>query len=138
MPISPAEYTALAEFRRALRQFLHFSEQAAREAGLTPQQHQALLAIMGAADPDAVTVGELADSLQIRHHSAVGLIDRLAAQDLVERRPAPNDRRSVHVALTQRGLDVLEGLTAAHRSELRRLGPQLGRIFSSLAADPSP
>ena len=85
--ISKAEYETLATFRYALRQFVRFSETAAREAGITPKQHQALLAIAGFPGRDQITMGELAERLQIRHHSTVELIDRLAAQSLVAREP---------------------------------------------------
>src|SRR5512143_2309408 len=124
---SKADYETLAAFRYALRQFLHFSEEAAEAVGLTPQQHQALLAIRGFPGRDQVTVGELAERLQIRHHSAVGLVDRLVTQKLVARAAAENDRRQVFVALTSRGLSTLEQLAAVHRAELRRIGPQISQ-----------
>jgi len=120
-----AEYETLAEFRYALRLFMRFSEQAAEGAGLTPQAHQALLAIKGYPGRDHVSLGELAERLQIKHHSAVGLVDRMEAQKWVSRRVCAEDRRRVEVALTARGLSVLEKLSAAHRDELRRVGPHL-------------
>src|SRR5262245_53741046 len=83
--LTKTEYEVLAAFRYHLRQFLQFSEEAARSAGLTPRQHQALLAIKGFPERERVTIGELAEQLQIAHHSAVGLVDRLAAQHLIER-----------------------------------------------------
>src|SRR5262245_44158964 len=95
--VTKAEYEMLAAFRYALRQFLHFSETAAAAQGLTPQQHQALLAIMGFPGRTQVTIGELADRLRIRHHSAVGLVDRLQALGLVQRESARTDRRQVYV-----------------------------------------
>lgn len=136
MPVSDSEYQALASFRYALRQFLRFSEEAAQAVGLTPQQHQALLAIKGFPGRDRVTVRELAERLQIRHHSAVGLVDRLAAQGLVERQPDTTDRRQVYVALTPRGLELLARLSAAHRHELRRIGPHLHRLLEQLIVQP--
>ena len=129
-PVSDREYQSLAAFRAALRRFQHFSEEAARSAGLTPQQHQAMLAVRGAME--AMTVGTLAEQLQVRHHSAVGLVDRLAAQDLVERVRADGDRREVHLALTPRGEEILGSLAATHRAELRRLGPQLAALLTAL------
>ena len=81
--LSKSQYEMLAAFRYALRQFLHFSEEAAHAAGITPQQHQALLAVKGFRGRDCVTVGELAERLQLRHHSAVGLVDRLVAEGLM-------------------------------------------------------
>ena len=113
-PLSKSQYEMLAAFRYALRQFLHFSEEAAHAAGITPQQHQALLAIKGFPGRDCVTVGELAERLQLRHHSAVGLVDRLVAEKLVARAPSAQDRRQVFVQLTSRGENVLERLSSAH------------------------
>ncbi len=132
--ISKADYETLATFRYALRQFLHFSEEAAKAVGLTPQQHQALLAIRGFPGRDRVTIGELAERLQIRHHSVVGLVDRLAAQKLVVRELAADDRRQVYVTLTPNGLNILEQLSAAHRTELRRVGPQISELLAQLGA----
>ena len=129
---SKADYEALASFRYALRQFLRFSEEAAEAVGLTPQQHQALLAIRGFPGREQVTIGELAERLQIRHHSAVGLVDRLVAQKLVTRELAEDDRRQVYVALTSHGLGILEQLSNVHRSELRRIGPQITQLLTQL------
>ncbi len=131
--ISKADYEALAAFRYALRQFLRFSEEAAETVGLTPQQHQALLAIRGFPGRDQVTIGELAERLQIRHHSAVGLVDRLVAQKLLARESSGSDRRQVYVRLTPGGLNALEQLSAAHRAELRRIGPQLSQLLAQLS-----
>jgi DNA-binding MarR family transcriptional regulator len=127
--IRKEEYEQMAAFRYALRVFLRFSEQAAEAVGLTPQQHQALLAIQGFPGRERVTVGELAERLQVRHQSAVGLVDRLAAQGLLKREPAEGDRRQVFVSLTGQGQDLLNRLTAAHRVELRRLRPGLQRLL---------
>lgn len=131
--VSKSEYEALAAFRYALRQFQHFSEAAAKAVGLTPQQHQALLAIKGFPERDYVIIGELAERLQIRHHSAVGLVDRLARQGLVAREPSEDDRRQVYVSLTRRGRDLLEELSEVHREELRRVGPQISELLDRLA-----
>lgn len=119
--ISQEEYETLAAFRYHLRQFLRFSEEAAQKVGLTPQQHQALLAIKGFPGRDYVTMGELADRLQIKHHSAVGLVNRLVAQGYVIRTAASADRRQVYITLTPRGTNLLSELTAAHRDEIRRM-----------------
>ena len=132
--ITKAEYETLAAFRYGLRHFINYSERAAQAAGLTPQQHQALLAIRGFPGRDHVTVGELAERMQIRHHSAVGLIDRLAGDGLVKRRTSPDDRRQVWIALTARGLESLERLSASHQEELRRIGPNLRRMLDQLSA----
>jgi DNA-binding MarR family transcriptional regulator len=138
MPRSPKitgdQYETLAAFRYALRKFLSFSESAARAAGVTPQQHQALLAIKGFPERDQITVGKLAERLQLRHHSAVGLIDRLAQEQLVSRTPAQEDRRRVLIRLTRHGEDKLEKLSALHREQLKRIGPELTRLLEQLAA----
>ncbi len=130
---SKSHYEMLAAFRYALRQFHHFSEEAAHASGITPQQHQALLAIKGFPGRDCVTVGELAERLQLRHHSAVGLIDRLVAEKLVARAPSALDRRQVFVQLTRRGENVLERLSAAHTEQLKRMGPELILRLKQLA-----
>jgi DNA-binding MarR family transcriptional regulator len=133
MSISKAELEALSTFRYALRQFLRFSDDAARAVGLTPQQHQALLSIHGHPARDQVTISELAERLQIRHHSAVGLVDRLVALKLVKRAGGQTDRRQVYVRLTAAGARVLDRLAAAHRAELQRLGPRLVELITRLA-----
>lgn len=130
--ISQSEYEALAGFRYALRQFLRFSEEAARAAGLEPQQHQALLAIRGFGGAGLVSVGDLAERLQVRHHSAVGLVDRLASLGLVRRDPSAEDRRRVLVRLTPVGRQTLGRVAGAHRSELRRIGPRLESFLRML------
>jgi len=130
--ISKEEYEFLAEFRWSLRKFLRFSETAARRAGLTPQQHQALLAIKGFRALGRITVGELAERLLLAHHSAVGLTDRLAARGFVKRLSGENDRRLVYLELSARGEGVLEKLSAAHREQLRRIGPRVLRSLTGL------
>lgn len=125
------DYQALASFRQALRRFLRFSEAAAAAEGLTPRQHQALLAIRGSASA-RLAVGDLAEQLQVRHHSAVGLVDRLVALRLVVRSRAAGDRRRVMVALTEAGSRRLERLARSHRAELRGLLPRLQSLIDSL------
>lgn len=132
--LSKSQYELLAAFRFALRQFLRFSEEAAHAAGLTPQQHQALLAIKGYPERDRITVGELAERLQVAHHSAVGLIDRLVAEKLVVREASETDRRQVFITLAKRGEQVLEGLSSSHRAELRRIGPDMRQLLDRLGA----
>ena len=127
-----SEYETLAAFRYALRQFLRFSEAAAREAGITAQQHQALLAVKGFPGRDRVTVGELAERLQLRHHSTVGLVDRLVAEKLVIRAPSAEDRRQVLIQLTNRGEKILEKLAAVHRQQLQRIGPEIRQLLGRL------
>lgn len=130
--LSKAQYENLAAFRYALRQFLRFSDDAAQRAGITPQQHQALLAIKGFPGRDTLNVGELAERLQLRHHSAVELADRLENDALVKRKPDASDGRKVVIGLTARGEQVLEKLSEAHREQLRRIGPQLTRLLNEL------
>jgi len=121
--LAKKDYEALAAFRYMLRKFLHFSESAAEQEGLTAQHHQALLAIQGFPCRDVVTVGELAERLQLKHHSVVGLADRLVERGLVKRQSSEEDRRIVHLRLTARGLTILERLALAHQQELRKLIP---------------
>ena len=123
------EYRELAEFRQRIGRFLRFSEQAARAAGIAPRQHQLLLAVKGTTEGEAPTVGALAGWLGILHHSAVGLVDRLAARRLVRRRRDARDRRQVHVELTPQGEELLRRLSLHHRAELRTEGPALVRAL---------
>jgi len=136
--ISKAHYETLAELRYALRQFLRFSENAAQAEGVTPQQHQAMLAIKGFPGRDHITIGELAERLQILHHSAVGLANRLVEENYARRVPDKNDRRQVRLTLTIRGETVLEKLSATHREQLRRIGPQINRLLEFLRGDGAP
>jgi DNA-binding MarR family transcriptional regulator len=118
MPITKTEYEAIANFRYVIRRFLRFSEQAARKEGITPQQHQLLLAIKGFPGREQATVSELAERLQMRQHSMVGLIDRTEAQGLVRREQGTVDRRQVFVLLTTEGEERLRRLVAQHQREL--------------------
>ncbi|NJC96811.1 MAG: MarR family transcriptional regulator [Anaerolineales bacterium] len=133
--ITKTEYENLAAFRFSLRRFLHFSEEAAESLGLTPQQHQVLLSIKGFPGRDRVTIKELAEQMQIRHQSAVGLADRLTAQGLLRREPSRTDRRQVYVTLTAKGLAILEQLSSIHKEELRRILPELQKLIEQLSAD---
>jgi len=128
--LTRSDYERLAEFRYLLRQFLIFSEEAADRAGLTAQQHQALLAIKGFGAAQPLTVGELAGRLGIKHHSAVGLVDRLLAKSLVRRQAGARDRRQVMIRLTPRAERLLARLSAAHRAELERLAPLLQTLLA--------
>jgi DNA-binding MarR family transcriptional regulator len=128
------DYAALAEFRLAIRKFLAFSEAAAMKVGLSPRQHQAMLAIKGLADGGAVTVGMLAQRLLIRRHSTVELVDRLQRAGLAQRRPDPSDRRRVLVSLTPKGEQRLGALSGIHLDELRSLAPALVSILTALQA----
>lgn len=123
--LSDADYQALTDFRLQLRRFLYFSEESARLEGLEAQQHQLLLAIRGIGEPGGPTIGQLAEHLLIRHHSAVGLVDRLEERTLVDRLRSEGDRRQVRVRLTAKGAAILKRLSSAHRTELLSSGPSL-------------
>jgi DNA-binding MarR family transcriptional regulator len=127
--LSQPDYAMLLSFRCTLREFLQFSEKAAKRIGVAPQQYQALLAIKGFPERERITINEMAEKLMIRHNSAVGLVNRMEKEGLVKRYPSLEDRRQVHVMLTSRGMRIFEKLAAAHREELNRIGPQL-RSFS--------
>lgn len=127
-----ADYRALAEFRAALRQFLAFSGDAAQTVGLTPQQHQALLVVMGAEEGVPVTIGYLAKRLLLKHHSTVELVDRLTELDLVKRQPDPGDRRRVLIGLTPKARRLLSRLSTAHLEELRRIRPVFAALLDRL------
>ena len=130
--ITKSHYESLAELRHALRRFLSFSQDAARQSGLTPQQHQALLAIKGFPGRDYVSITELAERLQLRHHSTVGLVDRLTRARLLCRAPSVADRRRVELRLTAQGEKVIEKLSTTHLQELRQFGPELHRLIGSI------
>ena len=131
-PITDAEYKSLAGFRYALRRFFAFSEEVAVSVGLTPQQYQALLAIRAHDAAEPMSVGDLAGQLMIRHHSAVGLVDRLEARGLVVRQDNERDRRVVCLVLTMRGDSLLKSLAATHRQELLRMRSEMTSLLESL------
>jgi len=135
--ISLADFRALAEFRYQLRRFTRFSEQAVRAVGLEPQQHQLLLAVKGLPEGMIATIGTLADRLQIEHHSAVELINRLADKGLVERQRDDADMRRVLVRLTASGEALLHKLSVYHRAELRSTGSALVRSLEELINEDS-
>ncbi|RYG27198.1 MarR family transcriptional regulator [bacterium] len=113
------DYEALASFRKSLRRFLRFAEQTAREEGITPQQHQVILAVMGQEGRDWASISEIRDALQLEHHAAVGLVDRCQSAGLVIRSPHPDDRRVVMVSLTDRGRQCLAAISRRNLGELR-------------------
>ncbi|MGI8459495.1 MAG: MarR family winged helix-turn-helix transcriptional regulator [Propionibacteriaceae bacterium] len=128
-PLSKADFEALARFRFGLRRYLRISEEIVRARGVTPQQYQLMLALMGYPGREWASVQELADLIQLRHHSVVELINRAQRQGLVRREPHPSDARAVRVSLTPDGERALGQLSALHRDELRRLGPALSQPF---------
>lgn len=133
--LAQGDYQLLAQFRGVLRQFLAFSEAAAHDAGLTAQQHQALLALKAMPGDAPVTVGALAAQLGIHHNSAVGLVNRLAVARLLQRRPDPADGRRATLVLTAKAERALATLTAVHRDELRRLTPLLKPLLTEIGEE---
>ncbi len=127
-----ADYRALAEFRYQIRRFMGFSERAARQTGLEPRQHQLLLALKGLPEGVEPTIGELAQRLQVEHHSAVEMIDRLQRRRLVARLRDETDKRRVCVQLTARGDALLRDLALSHRDELREAAPALVEALEAL------
>lgn len=128
--LSDGDYRRLLDVRDGLRRFLRWSEDQARAAGLTPAQHQLLLAVRGHGSPP--TIGEVADHLLLRHHSAVELVDRAEQGGLVRRRPDPEDHRVVRLELTARGARQLAAVAAPHREEVRRLADELRPVLEGI------
>jgi DNA-binding MarR family transcriptional regulator len=124
-PLTKQDFEALARFRFGIRRYLRFSEETVRSHGVTPQQYQLMLALKGFPGRDWAVVRELADRLQLRHHSVVELINRAQNQGLVERTADPDDARAVRVLLTEQGEQLLSRLSALHRDELRRMDAAL-------------
>jgi DNA-binding MarR family transcriptional regulator len=125
--LNDSDFRDQAEFRAALRRFLRFSEEQSRNYGITPQQHLLLLAVRGHAHYPNVSIGDVAEALQIRHHSASLLVDRCVRRGLLSRREDPNDRRRALVSLTDEGQTVLDSITRANRRQLNSLKAQLFR-----------
>lgn len=130
-PLSQADYESLAAFRYELRRFLQFSEQAAKGLGLTPQQHQALLAIR-AAPGQTMGIGDLGEQLFIQPHSASELVDRLVALDLLSKQSAQADRRRSVLALTPAATTILAQMSTVHRAEVVRIRETLTAILDRL------
>jgi DNA-binding MarR family transcriptional regulator len=124
-PLTKQDFEALARFRFGIRRYLRFSEETVRSHGVTPQQYQLMLALKGFPGRDWAVVRELADRLQLRHHSIVELVNRAQTQGLVRRTTDPDDARAVRVVLTDQGEQLLGRLSALHRDELRRMDATL-------------
>ncbi|MEW5561702.1 MarR family transcriptional regulator [Enterobacter asburiae] len=127
--MTETDYVALADFRATLRQFLAFSEREAKQAGLTPQQHQALLAIKGA-EAGKMTIGLLAERLILQPHSTSGLVKRLEELNLIYRIDCAEDQRKMALGLTEQAEKLLSVLSSAHLDELRRVGPLLSELMA--------
>jgi DNA-binding MarR family transcriptional regulator len=119
------DYQSLAQFRHQIRRYLRFSDSAVRDSELEPRQYQLLLALKGLPSTVRARIGELAEQLQIQHHSAVELVDRLESSGLVRRERGTHDRREVLVHLTSAGEKVIRELVLHHRAELSTRGPAL-------------
>jgi len=134
MRISKSDIETLAQFRYALRQFLRFSERAARQAGITPQQHQLLMTIKGMQGRNWANVAEVAERLQVSHHAAVALVTRAQNLKLVKRTQGKEDRRTVQVSLTAKGEDLISQLAEMNHHELGQLANILLKQLQSIAA----
>jgi DNA-binding MarR family transcriptional regulator len=132
MHLTQADFEHLLQLRTGLRRFLRWSEQQAQATGLTPAQHQLLLAIRGHPDAAGPTIGEIANYLVLRHHSAVGLIDRAASAGLVKRNPDPTNNSVVRMTLTPAGTDKLDALAETHLQELAHLAPTMRTLWRAL------
>jgi DNA-binding MarR family transcriptional regulator len=123
--LSSSDYRALAALRYEIRKFLAFSEQAARAAGIEPQQHQLLLAVRGLPEGARPTIGTIAERLCVKHHTAIALIDKLEASGLVARERSSEDRREVLLRLTRDGEAMLRTLSSQHQQQLQTVGPEM-------------
>lgn len=130
--LDASDYRKLEEFRFQIRRFLGFSEAAARASGIEPRQHQALLVLKAMPEGCSSTIGHLAERLMLKHHSAVGLVDRLQSLGLLTRRTNPDDARQVLIELTAKGERILYRLSLAHRRELDESGPALGAALRAI------
>jgi DNA-binding MarR family transcriptional regulator len=136
--ISLADYRSLAAFRYEIRKFLAFSEQAARDAGIEPQQHQMLLAVRGLPEGVRPTIGAVAERLCVQHHTAVALVDKLEARGLIRRKRSEVDRREVLLQVTQEGLELLRALSTLHRDQLQTVGPALLNALQTIIEGRAP
>jgi DNA-binding MarR family transcriptional regulator len=126
------DYRRLLELRTGLRRFLRWSEQQAKASGLTPAHHQLLLAVRGHPDPRGPTVGDVSDYLLLRHHSAVGLVDRAEIAGLLTREQDPANHSVVRLRLTEKGSSKLEALSELHLDELAHLAPTMHALWNAL------
>jgi DNA-binding MarR family transcriptional regulator len=132
--LSNADYRSLAAFRYEIRKFLSFSEQAAREAGIEPQQHQLLLAVRGLPETLRPTIRTISERLCVQHHTAVALVDKLEARGLLQRERSTIDRREVLLRLTESGAELLRGLSTQHRQQLQSAGPEMLHALQTIAS----
>ena len=135
--LTTSDYRLLAAFRYEMRKFLAFSERAAREAGIEPQQHQVLLSLRGLPEGVRPTIGAVAERLCVQHHTAVALVDKLEQRELLVRERNADDKREVLLRLTPEGEAVLRDLSTLHRQQLEGVGPALVGALQSLVGDKS-
>lgn len=135
MRVQDSDYHRLLDFRTGLRRFLNWSAAQAEEAGLTPAQHQLLLAVRGHSDPRGPTIGDVASYLLLRHHSAVELVNRAESGGLVRRRRDEDDHRVVRLELTDKARARLEHLSTLTIRELSRLVPQISELWKDIPAE---
>jgi len=133
--VSATDYRLLAAFRYEVRKFLAFSEQAARDVGVEPQQHQLLLALRGLPDGARPTIGTLAERLCVQHHTAVALVDKLEARGFLRRDRNLLDKREVLLSLTSDGELLLRKLSSLHRQQLGSVGPALVDALQAILKD---
>ena len=122
----------LAEFRYELRRFLHFSERAALEAGIQPQQHQLLLQVAGASESEAVTIAYVAERLGLKHNSTVELVNRSESEGLLKRTADPDDRRRAILRVTRKSRQLLSRLAGSHARELNEMAPRLEKALKHI------
>ena len=131
--LSPDDYHSMASFRHLVRKFLRFSKELVKTtAGLNSEQYEALLAIKAFTSNNALTIAELSERLQVKHHSTVNIVDRLVARKLVRRNTSSHDRRARHLKLTPAGNDLIERLAAVHRQEIRRRSAEIIAVLERL------
>jgi DNA-binding MarR family transcriptional regulator len=129
--LTDEQFARILEFRVALRRFGRFSEEQAEKLDMTAAQYQLLLAIRGHSDARGPTIADVARALLVRHHSAVGLVDRTRDLGLIERRRDPDDQRLVRLALTPQGDECVNALAQAHLKELRQLAEVLRSLLEA-------
>jgi DNA-binding MarR family transcriptional regulator len=133
--VTTSGYRTLAAFRYEIRKFLAFSEQAARDVGIEPQQHQLLLTLRGLPEGAVPTIGTVAERLSVQHHTAVALVDKLEARGFLERQRSSSDRRVVLLHLTAEGDAILERLSALHQEQLRTVGPTMVQALQAIVGN---
>jgi DNA-binding MarR family transcriptional regulator len=133
--LNSKNYETLASFRYQIRRFLRFSKDLLSSEDLTPDQYQALLAIRASSVNRKLSIRDLAEQLQVRHHSTVGIVDQLVSRDAIVRQVAPDDRRKILLTLTEKGEEIVERLAPAHHEELSRLCPEMIRTLEKISTE---